>query len=70
MTTAMETKQEPKFRCLRCDIEMEPRKTYFEYLGHTIHTEVPCCPKCGEVYIPEDLARGKIADIEQILEDK
>lgn len=59
-----------KIRCRRCGIDMEPAETYFEYLGHGLHTKVPRCPKCGEVYIPEDLAMGKIADIERTLEDK
>lgn len=57
-------------RCRRCDCDMEPAETYFEYLGHGLHTKIPRCPRCGEVYIPEELALGKIADIERNLEDK
>lgn len=60
----------PKFHCRKCGVDMEPAETYFEYLGHGLHTKLPRCPKCGEVYIPEEMAMGKIADIERSLEDK
>ena len=63
-------KEMPKIRCRRCGVDMELKETYFEYLGHGLHTKVPRCPVCGEVYIPEELASGKIADIERTLEDK
>ena len=60
----------PEMRCRRCGVVMEMTKTYFEYLGHGFHTDVLRCPECGEVFIPEELAMGKIADIERNLEDK
>ena len=28
------------------------------------------CPKCGFVYVPEDLAMGKVLSVEKVLEDK
>ena len=28
------------------------------------------CPKCGEVYLPEALVKGRMADVERELEDK
>lgn len=40
------------------------------YLGHRFSTEMPHCPGCGMVLVPEGLARGKMAEVEQILEDK
>lgn len=60
----------PKMRCRACNIEMEPAETYFEYLDHGFHTKLLRCPKCGEVYIPEELAKGKMSEVEQNLEDK
>ena len=33
-------------------------------------TEILCCPKCGEVYLPEALVKGRMADVERELEDK
>jgi hypothetical protein len=41
-----------------------------EYMGNQFTTELPVCPCCGFVLISESLALGKIAEVEQILEDK
>ena len=60
----------PRMFCRRCRLPMEPAETYFEYLDHGFHTKLLRCPQCGEVYIPEELARGKMAEVEQNLEDK
>ena len=60
----------PKLLCRKCLLVMEPAETYFEYLDHGFHTKLLRCPKCGEVYIPEDLVRGKMAEVEQNMEDK
>jgi Zn-finger nucleic acid-binding protein len=56
--------------CDRCDIALEPRKTHFTYLGHAFQTELPRCPKCGQVYIDEEFAKGRMAHVEMELEDK
>jgi hypothetical protein len=56
--------------CQQCQKELEPAKTYLSYLGHSFSTELLKCPVCGEVYIPEELVRGRIADVEMQLEDK
>jgi len=41
-----------------------------EYLGNRFVTDLPTCPTCGQVYISEDVATGKMAEVEQLLEDK
>lgn len=56
--------------CRRCRVQMEPEKTFFDYLGHNFHTELLKCPKCGEVYIPEALVNGRMGEVERELEDK
>jgi ribosomal protein S27AE len=56
--------------CARCGVPLEPAKAQFAYLGHKFHTEVPRCPKCGQVFISEELARGRMAEVETSLEDK
>lgn len=56
--------------CVKCDKELVAKKVVFEYMGHTVSHEVPCCPKCGRVYISEDLAEGRMSEVEQLLEDK
>ena len=56
--------------CNRCDVELTDVKTQFSYLGHTFHTDVPRCPECGQVFIPEELASGRMSEAEMSLEDK
>lgn len=56
--------------CFKCQKELQPAKTYLSYLGHSFFTDMLKCPECGEVYIPEELVKGRIADVEMQLEDK
>ena len=56
--------------CNRCDKKLEPMKAGFSYLGHVFHSNVLRCPDCGQVYVPEELAKGRIAEAEAALEDK
>jgi uncharacterized protein with PIN domain len=62
--------EQQKVRCMKCDRELELKKVVFAYMGHTVAHEVPTCPKCGKVYVSEDLAEGRMAEVEQLLEDK
>lgn len=32
--------------------------------------DLPVCPSCGQVFVPEELALGKMAAVEKALEDK
>jgi YgiT-type zinc finger domain-containing protein len=61
---------EKKLICFSCKLELVMKKTNFTYLGHSFFTDIPRCPGCGMVYISEDLARGRISDVEMQLEDK
>jgi hypothetical protein len=58
------------WKCAKCNEKLVIKKTVFSYLGHTVAHEVQACPKCGRVYIPVDLAEGKMAEVEEQLEDK
>jgi len=58
------------WKCCKCGMELVSKKTVLSYLGHTVAHEVPTCPKCGKVFIPEELAEGRMAEVEQQLEDK
>ena len=59
-----------KLICCRCNKELVPTQTFFDYLGHNFHTDILRFPECGEVYIPESLVKGRMAEVEQELEDK
>jgi len=59
-----------KLVCHPCGLELELRKADFTYLGHTFYADLPRCPRCGQVYISEDLVRSRIAEVEMNMEDK
>jgi len=59
-----------EWTCCRCGVRLEPAPVVVEYLGNEFTAELPRCPKCGLVMISEELALGKMAEVEQILEDK
>ncbi len=63
-------KEKKKMLCFRCKRELEPKRAYFRYLGHSFYTDVLRCPQCGEIFIPEDLVKGRMSEVEMELEDK
>ena len=56
--------------CRRCGVALTEAKTEFSYLTYTFHTELLRCPVCRQVFIPEDLVKGRMAEVEAELEDK
>ena len=56
--------------CDKCKEKFVLVKTTLNYLGHQFTADLPQCPKCGMVYISEELVNGKIAQVEMDLEDK
>jgi ribosomal protein S27AE len=62
--------EERIWKCGKCNLELVNKKIVFSYLGQTVAHEVRACPNCGKVLISEDLAEGKMAEVEEQLEDK
>lgn len=56
--------------CAPCGKKLAPGKVELAYLGNAFHVELPVCPKCGAVFVYEALARGRVFEVEQLLEDK
>ncbi len=57
--------------CQSCDNgEMGFFKNHVAYLGSRFDVVLPQCKNCGMIYISPDIARGRMAEVEQILEDK
>ncbi len=56
--------------CLQCDLPLEMGKVNVAYLRSMFPVDLPRCPKCGQAFISEELALGKMAEVEKILEDK
>jgi len=58
------------WRCASCNRDLQPDKVKVTYMGSAFTVELMVCPCCGLVLIPEDLALGKMHEVEQLLEDK
>ena len=59
-----------KLKCMKCNVKLEKGKAKFMYLDNGFPVELPVCPSCGFVYVPEELALGKVLAVEKSLEDK
>ncbi len=56
--------------CYNCGTNLQLAKTNVTYLGGSFEVELMKCPKCGMVLITEELAVGKMLEVEKGLEDK
>lgn len=56
--------------CDKCGVELQPMPAKLTYLGHQFTETLPSCPECGMVFISEEIATGKIAKLEEELEEK
>lgn len=56
--------------CSLCKCPLEVKRVDFEYVGHMFFADAPRCPVCGQVYLSEELVRGRVAEVEMELEDK
>ena len=65
-----EAKPPENLRCSRCSCLLELTDVHVTYLDRHFSHKVPRCPKCGQVYITEELAEGKMAQLEKSLEEK
>ncbi len=61
---------EGKLLCRKCRVLLVKDKAKFMYLDNGFPVELPVCPVCGFVYVPEELAMGKVLSVEKALEDK
>ncbi|MCL1834877.1 MAG: DNA-binding protein [Oscillospiraceae bacterium] len=58
------------WKCNACNEPLVVMKTQFSYMDRSFTHEVERCPKCGKVNIPLELAEGRMAEVEEQLEDK
>jgi hypothetical protein len=56
--------------CANCNVPLETGKVDVAYLDNAFPVDLLKCPNCGLVLIPEDLALGKMVEVEKQLEDK
>lgn len=56
--------------CSVCNKPLEPGQVMVSYLGSSYPVELMRCPICGQVLVTEDLALGRMIEVERSLEDK
>ena len=56
--------------CSKCNVELHEFEANFVYLEKTLQHKVLRCPECGQVYLPEEMVRGRIREVEDSLEEK
>jgi hypothetical protein len=56
--------------CDNCGVSLILGKVDVSYLGNSFPVDLLKCPKCDLVMIPEELALGKMLEVEKGLEDK
>jgi hypothetical protein len=56
--------------CTKHQVPLEMGKVSVAYQGHTYPVDVLRCPVCGQALITEELARGRMLEVEQTLEEK
>ncbi|RJX35455.1 MAG: DNA-binding protein [Desulfarculus sp.] len=61
---------EADWLCQPCGRALTLGKVNVSYLHNLLSADLHRCPSCGQAFIPEDLAVGKMAEIEMLLEGK
>ena len=56
--------------CARCGEPLTLGEIEIAYLGSAFPVKLWHCKTCGLVLIPEDLAMGRMLEVEKMLEDK
>lgn len=46
-----------KLKCRKCNVPLEKGRARFMYLDNGFPVELPLCPVCGFVYVPEERRR-------------
>jgi len=57
-------------KCGKCKLELVEKQVMFSYMRRSFGHTVPVCPRCGKVFISRELAEGRMAEVEVLLEDK
>lgn len=59
-----------QWMCNRCETGLVIKKIRLQYMRVIFALDLPVCPHCNMILIGEELATGKMAEAEQVLEDK
>jgi hypothetical protein len=70
MTEEAKSGNDSGWICNRCKIPLEVQTVRLQYRKTIFALHLPVCPGCGRILIDEELATGKMAEAEQVIEDK
>ena len=70
MTETRNQTEPSHWLCAACGMALQPGKVTVSYLDSAYPVEMLRCPRCGLTWVPEELALGKMAEVEKNLEDK
>ena len=56
--------------CHKCGKPLRPVSLNAQYMGASIFVELPGCPDCKTIMVDEELAGGRMLEVEKLLEDK
>jgi transcription elongation factor Elf1 len=56
--------------CAKCGEALVESQVQVHYLGNAFSMKMLRCPRCGASMVTEEMAIGKMAEAEKILEDK
>ncbi len=59
-----------KWHCFKCRVPMEEGEVIMDYLDISNAIEGIKCPKCGVSYLLEETVVGKVAQAEEMMENK
>ncbi|MDR3203221.1 MAG: DNA-binding protein [Deltaproteobacteria bacterium] len=58
------------WNCKKCGRPLTPCSVNVEYMGSSFFVELPGCQECGFILIDDELALGRMLEVEKLLEDK
>jgi NAD-dependent SIR2 family protein deacetylase len=70
MITNLGIEENKEWKCLPCDCLLKLDRVRIDYMNGSFTVELPLCPSCGMVLVPEEIAVGKMLEVEKLLEDK
>ncbi len=56
--------------CGKCGGALVSASVRVRYMGATLSLDLLKCPRCGTAMVTEEVATGRMAEAEQVLEDK
>lgn len=70
MSEYVNSSEQEEWICARCNQALVIGEVQAAYLESGFPVKLLYCPQCKQVFIPERLALGKVAEVEKSLEDK